>query len=363
MRSKKSVLILQDTLSSYNEAVYNLLSEHYKLTLGFTNKLEFSESSKFNIVKLERLKFLNIYFIKNSFFKYCKEFDVVIFSSDLHYFSFCILPFLPKRSFKVVSWTLGIRASYKLRYNLYRKKNLIDYLYGIVLKNCDALIFYMGEPIDFWGNFLNPKKIFLAPNTIEVKTELIDKTVSKNTFLFVGTLYKEKKIYELLNAFLVASNNNRSHSIIKLEIIGDGEEFENINDFIRHNNLENLVILRGKISSEFKLSEAFNRAILCISPDQAGLSVLMSMGYGVPFVTRFDAITGGERLNIINGVNGILYKDEENLIEILNDSYVSQDKYFKMGKNAHEYYIKNTTIDIMANGFLKAIEHVTNNKP
>jgi glycosyltransferase involved in cell wall biosynthesis len=359
MNSIKKVLILQDTLSSYNEAVYEILSEKYDLTLAYANKLEFKGSSKFKIVKLECTKFLNIIYIKNSFFKYCEKFDVVIFSADLHYFSFCLLPFLSNKSFKTISWTLGIRASYKLRYDLVRKKKFLDYLYGIVLKKCDALIFYMSQPIDFWGNFLKPENIFVAHNTIKVNTQLVSKNVKKDTLLFVGTLYKEKKIYELLNAFLIAKNNNSTTTTLKLEIIGDGVEFNNIIEFIKDNNLENYVLLRGKISNETELAEAFNRSILCISPDQAGLSVLMSMGYGVPFVTRMNAITGGERLNILNGENGILYMNEINLIEILTDAYLAPEKYSHMGIKAQDYYINHATIDMMALGFEQAIEYVT----
>ncbi len=359
---KLKVLILQDTLSNYNEPVYSILSKIYDLTLAYANNLEFQKSSSYNIVKLERINILGIFIIRNSFFSFCKKFDVIIFSADLHYFSFCLLPFLPNKSFKVISWTLGIRASYKLRYDLFRKKNLLDYFYGLVLKKCDALIFYMSQPIDFWGNFLNPEKIFIAHNTIKVNTQLVSKNVKKDTLLFVGTLYKEKKIYELLNTFLTVKNNNSTNTILKLEIIGDGVEFNNIIEFINKNNLENYVLLRGKISNETELAEAFNRSILCISPDQAGLSVLMSMGYGVPFVTRINAITGGERLNILNGENGILYKNEINLIEILNDAYLAPEKYLHMGINAQDYYINNATIEIMALGFEQAIEYVTKNK-
>lgn len=357
---KNKILILQDTLSNYNEPVYKILSEKYNLTLAFANKIELKNTNNFKLVKLERFKFLNVYYFKKDFYKFCNEFDVVIFSADLHYFSFCILPFLRKKKFKTIAWTIGIRASYRLRYDLSRKKNLVDIVYYLILKKCDALIFYMQEPKRFWGKMLSNNKIFVAHNTIDVNGNLIDSKINKNKFLFIGTLYKEKKIYELINAFITAYQNTNFNKMFHLEIIGDGPEFKNIESVISKKNLSNVIKLRGRIIDEEELSKSFNNAILCISPDQAGLSVLMSMGYGVPYVTRFNSITGGERLNIINNYNGLYYNSEEDLVQILKKAYNNPHTYLTMGKNARSYYLKNSTINIMSNGFTNAIDFVLN---
>lgn len=100
--------------------------------------------------------------------------------------------------------------------------------------------------------------------------------------------------------------------------------------------------------------------IVCISPDQAGLSVLKSFGYGVPFVTHRDAITGGERLNIENGVNGVLFDSFDEITEIIKDCAERPECYMEMGKSAKKYYDENRTVRQMVNGFLEAIEFVVN---
>lgn len=84
------------------------------------------------------------------------------------------------------------------------------------------------------------------------------------------------------------------------------------------------------------------------------------MGYGVPFVTRRNAITGGEILNIQDGINGILYDKYEDLVDIINDVIIHKDKYLEMGKNAYVYYQKNATPEIMANGVIDALDYVFN---
>jgi hypothetical protein len=84
------------------------------------------------------------------------------------------------------------------------------------------------------------------------------------------------------------------------------------------------------------------------------------MGYGVPFVTRINSITGGERMNIIDKKNGILYETKSDLTSIIEDSYKNPAFYIKMGKMAKEYYLSNATPNHMAQGFFNAINYAIN---
>jgi glycosyltransferase involved in cell wall biosynthesis len=352
------LLILQETVSNYNIPIYTLLSKNYDLTIGYIKNNEFEYNSFVKFKKFKYFKLFNIYIINQNIFSYCNNFDIVIFPSDMHHILFCCLPFNPLRKYKVISWTPGIRASYKVRFDLNRAKSINDYLYGFILKKCDALIFYMNEPKEFWKHLIDSKKIFVAHNTIDVNKNLLNFEIVKNTILFVGTLYKEKKIFELINAFVDTIIINESFKNYKLEIIGFGPEFHKIKKNIKDNNLSENIILRGKITDEVELAHAFNRALICVSPDQAGLSVLLSMGYGVPFVTRHNSITGGERLNIVNDFNGILYNNENDLKTIILDCFTNSDKYLIIGQNAYNFYLNNATIQHMYKGFINAINFV-----
>lgn len=99
---------------------------------------------------------------------------------------------------------------------------------------------------------------------------------------------------------------------------------------------------------------------MCISPTQAGLSVLTSLGHGVPFVTRCDAITGGEINNIVHGYNGYLYSSSKELYEIILESKKNPKFMHKMGLQCFEYYNNFCTIENMGKGFLDAINYVKN---
>ena len=89
---------------------------------------------------------------------------------------------------------------------------------------------------------------------------------------------------------------------------------------------------------------------------QAGLSVIMSFGFGVPFLTLKNSITGGERLNIENNKNGILFEDIKHLKYILNNIENKEEELIDMGKQAKKYYQNNLNINLMFKGFENAID-------
>jgi glycosyltransferase involved in cell wall biosynthesis len=264
-----------------------------------------------------------------------------------------LLPFHINRKFKLIYWTIGVSADYDKRFDYVKQW---DFLRDFIYKRADALIFYTDIPIKKYIQRGYLKDVlFVAPNTVEVYKE-IDKKFNKDRILFIGTLYKQKGIIELLNNYKIAYN--QSHNILPLYIIGGGDEFDSINEWIKKNGLYDKVILTGPIFDPITKASYFQKSFACISPLQAGLSVLESMGYGVPFVTMFNSFTGGERFNIIDGVNGILMENLSQLKDIIIDISGNKDKYIKLGNNALEYYLKNTKPEDMVDGLSNAIDFV-----
>ena len=167
-------------------------------------------------------------------------------------------------------------------------------------------------------------------------------------------MYRQKGIQTLLDAYLNLKNIQK---LPKLRIIGKGPDSEIISKWIDDNQMGSLIEMKGAIFDIDEKAYYFSKAYACISPQQAGLSVLESMGYGVPFVTTKNAITGGELQNIHDGVDGVIMVDESRLTEVIKDIANDKEKYIEMGHKAQLYYNENRTPQHMANGLWSAIKY------
>jgi len=348
----KKLLVLQNEISSYNVSTYNEISTKYDLTLGYITKDKSSQECCFKKHHFKSFSLGPFVFVRG-LRSYCQVFDIVCFLPNLRIPSYCIIPFL-SHDYRVVSWSIGFRCSYDHPYIPERKHDLADKVFQKILSKCDANIFYMDKSKDFWKDTsLNLGNVYIAPNT----TDVVDrefKPDNKINFLFVGTLYRGKGLDLLVETF--NSFKKLKHSEIKLIIVGGGEMSEELKQYVQHNELSDSVVFTGPIYKEEELSEYFSSSLLCFSPTQAGLSVPKSMGYGVPFVTRKDAITGGELYHITDGVNGILYSSNEQLLEIMIDACNNRDKYVEMGRKARNYYYSSATVKHMAEGAMSAFK-------
>lgn len=347
------VLLLQGTIPHYRVPIFNLLSQHVNLTVVYSYG-ELPDGISFQCLKIPTIKF-HYKFHKSSILRLANYYDVVICMMDFSYFSFRMLKELP-RKYKLIYWGIGVSASYVSRFD--QDQSGTPYVLRAINK-ADAVLFYSDYPIKKYEKLGIPiEKLFVANNTVYVKHEMPKKTY-KN-ILFIGSLYKQKRIDILLEHYIAAYRGN-TH-IPKLIIIGDGDQYEIIAEQIRSAKMEDTITLAGNITDEEVLQEYFSEAIACISPDQAGLSVLKAMGYGVPYVTGNNAITGGEIFNIHNNVDGIIVDDFCELKELILNMNDNLERYIEMSKNARLHYWKNRRPEQMVQGFLDAITYVLNTK-
>jgi glycosyltransferase involved in cell wall biosynthesis len=351
---RKKVLILYNNMFHYRVAIFKLLAEQCDLTVCYSIGPATTEPVNFRILKLPIFKYNRLVIHKDNILEMCQQYDVVIAYGDIAWIKLSTLPFRKNRRFKVIFWSIGVSASYEKKYDAVSYWNSArDFFY----RRADALLFYSDYPIsNYVKRGFNPEKIFVAPNTVAVYNGSGDAGISKDSLLFIGTLYMQKGILSLLENYKLALESNSN--ILPLNIIGGGEEFEKVNSWIVENRLSSRIFLRGPIFDPAIKAGYFKKALACISPVQAGLSVLESMGYGVPFITMHDALTGGERFNITDHENGRLMRQLSDLQEIIVDISENRQKYVEMGKNAFNYYQQKRKPSDMANGILKAIAYV-----
>lgn len=345
---KTKVLLIQGCVPEYRVPVFNMLSEHVDLTVLYSDGTV-GQDAKFRTIKTPVFRML-LKIHKKNLRRIARKFDVVICMCDTTYLYSLLLMLRPRR-YRLIYWGIGVSASYTDRYD--RNQKYTDLVMKLI-RRADAMLFYSQYPVDKYAALGAPKeKLFVAPNTVAVNPV---QPCTKDSYLFVGSLYKQKRLEYLLEGYLAAS---KTHPDIRpLVIIGDGSEKAGISKWIDENGLKEKIKLAGAIFDEDLLAEYFSRAVLCISPDQAGLSVLKSMGYGVPFVTYQNAITGGEIFNIENHTNGILMERLDEIQLVLEDAEDHTQKYIAMGEKAKEHYWKHRQVIHMVDGFLSAIRYV-----
>lgn len=351
--NKIKVLLIQNYIAHYNLPIYKLLSLQQGLDLTILHFGEKVDTGNIGQILFPVKKFLKLYFFFKSISKICNKYDVVISLADMHYPQLMLLSIFREKKFKLIYWTIGVSASYTKRYDEIQKWDFIRHFF---YKKSDALLFYSDYPIKkYISSGFSREKLFVANNTLEVN-ENEYRIREKRSILFIGTLYAEKGIYDLLETYNQIIKDDIS--FYPLNIIGGGTEYEKISEWIESEHLASKIHLIGPVYDETILSEFFYDAIACISPNQAGLSVLKSMGYGVPFITSKDAITGGELFNIVNNENGVLYSSNEELYGILERLKREKIAFIKMGEKAYQHYHNFRKPIHMVNGFREAIDFV-----
>ena len=352
---KPEVLLITEFIPHYRIPIYTLLALEVNLTI-IHNQIELKFSRfQFTNLYVDKVKLGPFFIFKTNLNKVCKKFDVVIGEGNIRFLDRNLLILWPFRKYKWISWGIGQAASYKKKLG---DKDLLKKFRLFIQKKCDANLLYSNSPIKMHLDALIDKKsIFVAHNTISLNKIATPKKNKKN-ILFIGTLYKQKKLEELIEAYsqalLICSD------IGNLEIIGDGSEKNNLTKYVKKLGLDKRIIFFGHIEDSHCLSKHFANAIICVSPGQAGLSVLTSLANSVPFITKSNAITGGEIFNIIDSSRdiGFVYNRKEELIEIICNTVKDREKFIKMGDNARKYYVKNRLPKHMVDSILKAVQYV-----
>lgn len=292
-------------------------------------------------------------YYEDDFAALCAEYDVVVMMFYVQNLSFIRRALSNSFTTKYIFWGIGVRASQKHEFD---SPTFINHFRYFLASKADAMIFYTDYARNkYISKSLPSEKLFVMPNTVFVR-DMDLSAYEKKHLLFVGTLNKSKKIFELLDCYDQAKAKNPN--LPKLEIVGGGVDHEGVKEWVAEKGYSDQIMVHGPIYDEETLSELFVGALACISPGQAGLSVLKSFGYGVPFITTKNAVTGGERLNIDDGKNGLLYGDSADLEGIILDIAVNREKYIEMGSNARSFYMQERSPENMAKGFIDAVSYV-----
>jgi glycosyltransferase involved in cell wall biosynthesis len=198
---------------------------------------------------------------------------------------------------------------------------------------------------------LKAKREFIVSNGIYddyKKYSAINERLEKKwpIILFVGNIFKEKGITELIEACHMLRNRN---FYFKVNVIGrfQSTEFEMlIRHKIIHYGLVDNFCFYGVLVGNEKYKHYFNADIFC-SPtyfETFGLTIAEAMQFSLPIVSTN---VGGVPELVEDGVNGFLVDkyDVQDLADKLEILLVKPDERLEMGVNSREIFLKKFTIE------------------
>ena len=227
----------------------------------------------------------------------------------------------------------NFRSKFILRISGLPKFNFFRKFYW---KTCGNVFFRITSPTNATINHLqlikifDEKKIFLLQDPIidiqkivKLKKQKIDPYFEKNQFIVaIGRLTKQKNFKFLISCFQKLTDSKPN---LKLVILGDGEEMQNLKKLIHTKNLENNIFLLGHSQNVFSYLSRAKLFILSSLWEDPGW-VLLEAAASNTLILSSDCKNGPSEI-IDNNNAGQLYKsdDEQDFINKFN-KIISLDK-------------------------------------
>jgi len=271
-----------------------------------------------------------------------KNFEKIIFISNLNYVNIIsVISLINLNKIKVILTERSSISELKYSDNLINKlKNKLIYSFAKNLYKFSDLIITNSK---FEKNYIQDK--FQLNNVICIHPPSIKNLIKKKAknnykkivnIIYVGRLSKEKGIFVILNAL---KNLNKKYKFL-FNLYGEGPERKSIEKFIKINNLNKIVSLKGFVRDKkliFKNADLFINASLWEGLPNA---LVQSINYNV-FPICSDA-PGGNIEVIKNGKLGISFKtnDEKNLQNKITKFFINR---FKLNNKIRIQHLKNYT--------------------
>lgn len=223
--------------------------------------------------------------------------------------------------------------------------NQMDYWiqeYGI--NNRISAFIYNGIDINFFNSFIST----LERQQIRTSLNIND---AENVICICASLGKVKRHQDLIDAGVLLRQQGHS---IKILIVGDGPEREEIESHIENNSMRDSVIFAGfqhDVRPFLAISDIFT---LCSSTETFSIAILEAMAMGKPIVA--PAI-GGIPEQVFNGINGFLFPVKEvnslaeNLKKILKNNLIQS-----MGNNSKKIVNEKFSIEKMVANYEHLLE-------
>ncbi|WP_277959981.1 glycosyltransferase family 4 protein [Frigoribacterium faeni] len=321
MRERPSVLLVQPLLAHYREELLTLLAQDDRMSL----KLAAGDSSSDGIIQtfdvpgaIESLALKNRYVgmllwqrgLVQELLR--GKYDALVITGSVHHLStwVCLLlaPFCRTRTYL---WTTG----------WHRPDSGAKRLVRLAFYNLAHHLLLYGD----WGYELGVqsgfprRKMTVVYNSVQspdITTVAQVRQEEPVKIVFVGRLTKEKELDLLLHAVAAGGPRLQQAQVI---IAGDGPALRHLENLAERLRVK--VNFVGGVYDPKSLADIYRRARMTVIPGRAGLTVIQSIGHGVPVVTHSrQDLQVAEAEAVVIGITGerFNYGDVESLSGAMN---------------------------------------------
>lgn len=245
-------------------------------------------------------------------------------------------------------------------------------LFVPLFKKINAFLYSYKGNAEYYKHYKVPEsKLFFCPCAVDNSfwqkqaEELKDKKIELKrnlgipdnypVILFVAKLMPTKRPMDLLQAYKVLCNQHIKTSLI---FLGDGQEAENLKNYVHNRNLKDVYFTGFKNQSELPLFYSIADVFVLPSEwDRSPKVVNEAMNFGLPIITTNGVGTAPDLIE--NGENGFIYPvgDVKALIDCLKKILTNQKIAEKMGEKSFNIVAK-WSFEEDINGILKAISQI-----
>ncbi|WNC68445.1 glycosyltransferase [Thalassotalea nanhaiensis] len=195
------------------------------------------------------------------------------------------------------------------------------------------------------------KNLFLVFNGVKVKPYTFEPSDSVKSFVTVGRLESVKNQKLLIDSYLKAKTIEPRLKLTKLDIIGDGPLFDEMEGYIKEKNAENSISLKGYQEDVDAFLENSDVFLLSSNYEAMPLTILEAMAKRVPVVCTD-----------VGGISTFITPKEAWFVEPNNvaklaDAIISafQDKQSRLEKasNAYRLVKESYSIESMVNKYME----------
>tara|TARA_B100000575_G_C23143020_1_gene665816 strand:+ start:1454 stop:2680 length:1227 start_codon:yes stop_codon:yes gene_type:complete len=179
---------------------------------------------------------------------------------------------------------------------------------------------------------------YIDPRKRVVNSKLINEIISNNEklLIFISRLEKEKLIFDVVDVFKKLSEN---HNNIKLIIIGDGSQKNNLKKCISKYNLDKKIVLVGE-KKQIWISEILSVCTLVLSPHTG--RALCEASLAGSLIVAYDIDWQSEIIEHYKSGFLVEYKNIDKMFYYSNQILNNYKKYSTLGFN-----LRNKALEIL----------------